>query len=92
MNKTEYYRQRRIFRAAISSINRLHLSHMSKDEKDAVWNLFWAGIYMKMPLVIYNSLVNISPGNSSWPLTSRSAIRCNYINLPNSYPHKTRNP
>ena len=92
MTREEYYKQRRIFRAAISSITRSHLTRMPEDERNAVWDLFWEGIYMRVPKIIFDSMYPVSRGFGSWGISNSSKIRCNYSYCPNSYPHKTRNP
>jgi hypothetical protein len=91
MNREEYYRTRRIYRAVISSINRSHL-RMPKEELDEVWDLFWKGIYMAMPPVIYKTLTARYLALEPWKPTNRSIIRFNYSYTANSYPHETRNP
>ena len=91
MNREEYYHQRRIFRAAISSIDRGHLK-MSEEEAKEVWNLFWQGIYQSMPDVIYRSIIDRRDRTGAvWDLTS-NGMKCNIYCAPNSWPHKTRNP
>ena len=91
MNREEYYKQRRIFRAALSSIDRSHLKMDDADSK-SVWKLFFDGIYMKMPSEIYYSIISPCHPYGPWDIKSRAGIRCNYKYCHNSYPHKTRNP
>jgi hypothetical protein len=93
MNRAEYYKQRRIFRAALSSIDRDHLRRMPKGEQDSVWSIFWDGVFMKMPKAIHTSLIYRKGAyDEPWPPTSRARIRCNYSHMANSYPHPTKNP
>jgi hypothetical protein len=89
MNKQEYKKQYRIARAAISSINRSVVSRgLSQDEAEAVWDLFWKGIYEKLPRVIYDAVQGPEQDrhSSHWGINSRSKMQCNYSHLPNSYP------
>ena len=89
MNKQEFKTQYRIARAAVSSIHRSEVSQgLNDDEKKALWNYFWHGVYMAFPKLIYEAVqgssqrINASP----WALDSRGGIRCNIKYLRNSYP------
>lgn len=90
MNKEEWKKQYRVFRAAVSSIDRSEVQKgLSKDEADAVWDLFWSGIYEKMPKSIYDAVSSSSGkvyNSVDWGIKTRSAMQCNVERLRNSYP------
>ena len=92
MNKEQWQRERRIWRAAISSISRSDVNQgLTETEIDDVWNIFWRGLYLAMPRDIYDSLYdNTKKWSESWGVSTQGAIRCNIELLRNSYPHRGR--
>ena len=90
MNKEEWKKRYRVFRAAVSSIDRAEVEKgLSKDEADALWDLFWSGIYEKMPKNIFDAIRSSSGRTynaSHWGTKTSSAMRCNVEHLRNSYP------
>jgi len=90
MTKSEWKSQYRIFRAAVSSINRSQVQKgLSEDEAEDLWDLFWNGIYGKMPKDVYDAISSSSGKRynaSHWGTKTSSAMQCNVEYLRNSYP------
>lgn len=89
MNRLEWELQYRLWRSARSCINRSKVRKgLSRKELSAVWDIFWDGVYKKMPEPVYYAIMN-KPSRlhgGPWDITSREAIRCNMDHLPNSWP------
>ncbi len=96
MTKQEWKTKYRIWRSAVSSINRYKVNKgLPEAEQKAVWDIFWDGVYMCMPKDVYQVFMDrckIPYNVTHWDLNNVSSIRCNISRLPNSYPRPTKNP
>jgi len=92
MNREQWYQERRKWRAALRSIDRTRVHQgLSESEQKALWDIFWEGVYQRMPREIYKAIYdNNSSWQKHWPPTSQANILCNLKFLRNSYPHRGR--